>query len=67
MKPTTAARGGDHPTRADGSPIRALVVDERAGSSKLLNSRAVPIMTSSGSTTVVGPRPTVVALAGSDL
>jgi len=37
MKPTTAARGGDHPTRADGSPIRALVVDDEPSLGELLS------------------------------
>jgi hypothetical protein len=50
--------------RARTVPVRFGV---RAGSSKLLDSKTVPIVTSSGSTAVVGPRSTVVALAGSDL
>ena len=36
MKPTTAARGGDL-TRADGSPIRALVVDDEPSLGELLS------------------------------
>jgi hypothetical protein len=50
--------------RARTVPVRPCV---RVGNSRLLNSRTVPIVTSSGPTALVGPCRTVVALTGSDL